>query len=346
MKRKYFYIPFLVILALLVVMPAAAQVNGTVKATLSVPDGEMTVGDPVELTLAVKHPAGYQVIMPQLEQEWGDFIIHSQSAPVTVSQADGMEMTQQIIDARLFAPGAFSTPPLNVTFTDGSGQTGEVIAQPATIHVASVLVEGDTQLRDIKPQAELPYLNILPWIAGGLLVALLATVLYLLLRHRSARRVLAMQDNRLPHEVALDELERIEGLALPDVGLFKEHYTLVSDCLRSYMEKQYDVPMLERTTAEIQASLKKSDIESNVAGHYLSLLDVCDLVKFSKFRPESGSAYAILSSGRQIVQATIPADGLSGESEPGDKAGNQQPNLPAGPGSSTNGTYRTKEVRA
>ena len=59
--------------------PAAAQPAGPVAATPSVPDGQFTVGDPVQLTLAVTHPAGYQVILPQIAPAWGDFTVVSQS---------------------------------------------------------------------------------------------------------------------------------------------------------------------------------------------------------------------------------------------------------------------------
>jgi hypothetical protein len=159
-------------------------------------------------------------------------------------------------------------------------------------------------------------------------------------------------DNRLPHEVALDELDRIEGLHLPDTGLFKKHYTLVSDTLRLYMEKRVNVPMMERTTAEIQNGLKQADIEAGfvqpgvvqpgVVGQLLSILDVSDLVKFSKFSPEAASAYSIVTSARQIVQATIPVV----EEEDTDPTHPAAIGHPSGPEISVNGKYRQTEVNA
>jgi hypothetical protein len=172
-------------------------------------------------------------------------------------------------------------------------------------------------------------------------MALIVGVVILIIRHYRARRALAAMDNRLPHEVALDELTRIEGLQLPDAGLFKEHYTLVSDTLRIYMEKRVNVPMMERTTAEIQGGLKQTDLEPSVAGHFLSVLDVSDLVKFSKFSPEEASAYGIVTSARQIVQATIPV--VEEDTDPTHPAAI---GLPSGPEISVNGKYRQTEVSA
>jgi hypothetical protein len=344
MDRRTRLVTLLIFLALVVVGPVGAQTMEPIEAELIVPEGEFTVGDPIELTLAVRHPAGYQVIMPKLAAEWGKFVVQSQLPPVTVEQADGTAITSQVIDARAFAPGLLETPPLTVSITDGTGQVSEVIAPSVPVNIASVLVEGDAELRDIKPQANLPYLNLLPWIAAGLIIVLLGAIFYLIFRRRRARHLLAATDNRLPHEVALDELDRIEGLALPEAGQFKQHYSLVSDCMRIYMEKRFEVPMMERTTAEIQAGLKEVDLNPGIAGQYMSLLDISDLVKFSKYTPEASSAYGLLTSARQIVQGTLPTvpiKEINGESEVAGK-----PDLSTGPNMSENGGHRRKEVRA
>ncbi len=110
----------------------------------------------------------------------------------------------------------------------------------------------------------------------------------------------------MPYEVALDELLRIEGLSLPADGRFKEHYTLVSDCTRLYVEKTYGFPVLERTTGEIQANLKATAVRTDVARRFVSLLDDSDLVKFSKFRPDVASANRLLAEARWIVEETRP----------------------------------------
>ena len=50
--------------------------------------------------------------------------------------------------------------------------------------------------------------------------------------------------------------------------------------------------MLERTTAEVETGLRNSALPPEIAGQTISLLDVSDLVKFSKFRPDVASAIA------------------------------------------------------
>jgi len=261
------------------------------------------------------------------------------SAPTTVDNGDGTKTTSLVLDARLFAPGTVETPPLNITVADDAGQLSEVVAPPITVTISSVLVEGDTDLRDIKPQAELPFATLWPWIAGGLLVLFLLGAGAWLWRARRKRLALALVDNRLPHEKALDELERIEKLGLPEKGRFKEHYTLVSECIRHYIGQTYDIPVIERTTAEIQTSLKATTIKPAVASHFLALLDESDLVKFSKFKPDVASAHELVLMGRQIVEVTKPII-------PAETGEDVQVTPPSDPSFSANGKYQHSEVSA
>lgn len=339
MNKKPLLLPILFIIMLLAAGPIAAQTTERFQATLTVPEGELTVGDPIELTISVIHPSDHQVVPPQFEETWGDLVVRDLSAPTTVDNGDGTKTTTLVLDARLFAPGTVETPPLSITVADGTGQINEVAVPSRSITISSVLVEGDADLRDIKPQAELPFATLWPWIVGGLLVAFVAGAGALLWRARRRRLALALVDNRLPHEKALDELDRIGGLKLPESGRFKEHYTLVSECIRLYVGQIYDIPVIERTTAEIQTSLKATAIKPAVASNFLAMLDESDLVKFSKFKPDVTSAREIVLLGRQIVEDTKPVLAVEAAEEIGVKP-------PSDPTFSANGKYHHSEVSA
>jgi hypothetical protein len=307
-KNRLTIIPLLIVVALSAMAPTAAHADAPVDATLTIESDELTVGDPIQLKLEVTHPADHQVIAPELDANWGGFVVRGQSPPTTVSNDDGTETTTQVIDVRLFAPGTFTTPPLPVTVSSSAGELSQVVAAPIGVTIITVLAEGDKELRDIKPQAELPFSTLMPWLAGLLLGAIaLATVAFLWWRRRRARLALAGVDNRPPHEVALDELVRITELRLPEQGRFKEHYTLTADCIRTYMERAYDIPVLERTTGEVQASMRHANVEPGVARRFSSFLDDSDLVKFSKFTPDVKSAYDLVADGIEIVELTKPA---------------------------------------
>ena len=314
---KKLWIPLLLILALLGAGTAVAQSEGT--AVWQIPPGDYTVGDPIPLTLSVTHPAGTEALFPQLPEEWGDFVVLGQDAPVTTPNGDGTLTTSQTIDARLFAPGDFQTPPVNVTLTDAAGNTREIPATPASVTIASVLVAGDSELRDIKPQAELPLTPVWVWAPAGLALAGLAG--WVIYRKRKTSKPAV--DTRRPHEKALDELERIKGLGLPEDGRYQEHYTLVSDTMRRYVEQTYQVEAMERTTGELRRELQNSAMPENAARSFLRLLDESDMVKFANATPRREDAYQLVTLAEQIVEMTRPVEQFSVESVQSSVSGNR-----------------------
>jgi hypothetical protein len=305
-----------------------ASANEGISATITAAEGEFTVGDRIPLYLTVTHPNGDRLLPLQFQdQVWGELEILEISSPQVVSNPDGTETTTQTIYATLWAPGVYTTPELPLTISDTTGEIHPVNIDPLDLSITSVLVEGDTTLRDIKPQASLPLPAIWPWVVGGLFVVLLvAVVAGWLLRRWWLRRKAALAntpDLRLPHEVALDELTRIAGLNLPPQHRFKEHYTLISDVLRGYVEKSFQIPTLDRTTYEIRRSLKLAPFNQDNKRLLIEMLNQADLVKFAKVHPKISSAQNYLIQARRFVDQTRPPEvvtGNGGASNDGNKA--------------------------
>jgi hypothetical protein len=123
---------------------------------------------------------------------------------------------------------------------------------------------------------------------------------------QARRRGKLTVDNRQAHEVALDGLRIVEGLRLPEQDRFKEHYTLVSDTVRVYVERRFAVPALERTTAEIRPDLARTAMTPEVRALLIAFLQESDLVKFSEWTPDVASAQQLLAHGRMVIEATSP----------------------------------------
>ena len=304
MKQKQALILIITIVALLTTaLPAWAA--GPVSVTLTADKNELTVGDPVKLTLEVDHPAETHVIIPPLDKTWGDVEVRSQSKAETVDNGDGTQTTRETIEVTLFAPGEFQTPPLPVTLSDSSGQTTEEVAAPVSLVVTPVLAEGDTTLDDIRPQVGLDVPAAWPMILTGVVLAVVVVggSFWLYRRWRSGR---GLFDNRPPYQVALDELARVEGLKLAEQGQFKQHYSLVTDCLRTYLEDQFDVRAFDRTTAELKHSLAASTFSAEHARQWINLLAESDLVKFAKLEPDLDMARQLPGLARDLVTSTRP----------------------------------------
>lgn len=312
---------WITIAIVLLMLALPVQAAGDVQVALTADRNELTVGDPVQLTLEVNHPAGYQVIVPKLEQMWGDFEVRGQSQATTTLNDDGTETTRQTIEVTLFNLGEFETPALPLTISDGAGQVAEEVVPSLSLTVNATLAEDDTTLRDIKPQAGLAVPPMWPWLVGGLLLAVVVAIGAWWLYRRWQGKPFGLApavDNRPPWQIAYDELTRIEGLGLLEQGRFKAYYTLVTDCLRTYLENQFDLRVFDRTTSELRPILRHSDLAPDHTRRFLDLFMESDLVKFAKFTPDIGTARQLTLEAHSLVDATRPepdAD-LAAEDQP------------------------------
>ncbi len=306
---------FMGTLAALAVPTAAVAQTDVVQLSLVADAGELTVGDPVTIRATAVYPAGYQVLFPDLPNQWGSFEVRQQVRTAARTNADGTETATQVIEVALFGTGAFETPDYSVTLRNELGQTQTVQAPPITLTVTPVLPAGSLQLKDIKPQTDLPWIVAWPVLpAGALLIAVLGMAVFLVikwvksLRLRAAVRV----DTRSPYEVAQDELADIRRLDLPGQGQIKEHYTTVSDSVRRYLERAYEVAATDLTTEEVRRMLRSSAITTEDSRDVIALLADCDLVKFTALEPDADTAREMTERARELVEMMTPWGSWSG----------------------------------
>ena len=305
-------------LALVFYGTASAQAPPGVDASMTAEidqENPTTVGDPITLTLTVTHPPDYRVTFPRLPRTWGAFEVGDPFPVENVDNLDGSRATRQSIEAVLFETGEFTFPDVSITVRDTAGQVHDVTVTGTSVTVESVLQEGNEDLKDIKPQAEIyqpPFAELTrtvyerAWIiAGAVLALLLVVAVFLLMRNRGSA---APVDTRSPHQIALEELHRIEALDLPSESRFKEHYTLVTDCIRRYLERSFDTRALDRTTDELRAALESSAMAPDHADVTMRLLEESDLVKFTGLPPEVDDARASTVRALSLVIMTAPPE--------------------------------------
>ena len=271
----------------------------------------ITVGHPVTITIEVIHPPTSQIIFPRLDVHWDEvFEVNSQSA-ATTTESNGRLVTSQTIEVALFAPGEHEIPPLVVTVVDSAGTILDQPVPPVTLDVVPVLGEGDEELKDIRPQVDVPGQwpnpgtpSNWPWMIAGLAaIGLAVWGLYVLLKPQPPEPVFIN-----PYDDAMEELERIEGLRLPAAGRFKEHYTLVGNVIRTYLEGEFRIPALDRTTSEIQAEVSAADIDADGAIEMRWLFVDCDIVKFTGLEPDEYEAGLMVGRAREILDMIRPPE--------------------------------------
>ena len=310
--------------AVIAAAPAQSGQPPGVQASLVADTSELTVGDWVTLSLIVSHPEDSTAVVPRLEREWGPFEVQAQTSVQTVSLTDGIRTVAKQFRVTLFAPGSFQTPDLPVSIRGSDGTVTHVSPSPVRLTVKTVLSSPDDELKDLRMPADLPApfwerTIILVLIIVVALVLLGGTALFFFRRSRRAEEPAgASPDMRTSWDLAIQELDRIARRDLPGIGDMREHYTLLSAALRTYLGATYirDASVRnadDMSTEEIAAGIQGSALDLGNARLVIELLQEADLVKFANHEPTAARAKEAVVQIRNIVEATRPTvTGASG----------------------------------
>lgn len=160
------------------------------------------------------------------------------------------------------------------------------VIQPFVIDTAS------NQLADIKPVYKPPF-NWKRFFLRGLLVMLLialAIVLYFLIKKLMVKKPAEVEVKPkiviTPHEEAFKRLDRLKEKKLWQSGQIKEYHTELTDIIRIYIEKMFNIGSMEMTSDEILNHVKFMKTDKSAAFNALrQMLTLADLVKFAKWNP-------------------------------------------------------------
>jgi hypothetical protein len=301
-KTKWWISLIAIALMLTVVTGVSAQSN--VAVTLSVGDDAVTVGDVIPLMLRVTHPAGWRVIMPALEKRWGEFEVRSQSTPVITASGKGTETTTQKIEVVRMRPGEIQTPAFTLSIADDQGNLQDIAVAPVSLTVQSVLVAGDTELRDLKPQADLMTSQRMVWPLIALIVLSVVTwSIYLINRWRHRPVV----DKRTPRERSLATLKTLEAQNPQTPEGIKAACVDIAVCLRDYVASTTTIPARDLTTSELARQFKIKDLPAEWGVHAIDVLRVCDSVKFACDVLELTTIHGLIDTVELLVEQYPPA---------------------------------------
>lgn len=276
----------------------------------SVDRDRITVGDPLLYRVTVKSPGNSAIEWPEsgTPPEGFDLLSFEHEGPL--SGPGGVNVDSLRYELTLYRTGEHTIPPfsLKCVLSDGTEISAESDGIP--VSVVSVIDDDAADIRDLKPPVEIPggapwYF----WLIAGLVLLAAAAAVFLYIRRRRNRddphgTVPAIE--RLPEEIALEELERLALKEWLDQGRVKAHYSTLSEILRRYLSGRYGIAAMEYTTAELLAALNTLQVGHEESGVVRKLFEECDMVKFARFTPETRRQSLSLGEGREIVELTSP----------------------------------------
>ena len=219
-----------------------------------------------------------------------------------------------------FEEGHYQLPDIAVQRTAGS-QLDTLLFDGMEFEAKTIPIDTATfQIHDIKGQIKYPltFAEILPYIIGIHLLALLAIVIgCLIIMSRRTRTVTEVRRDP-PYIVALRDLDRLRGDKYWAPDKQKTLYSGITDTLRTYIENVFGINAEEMTTAEIFEALD-GRIPDDLFAETKELFETADFVKFAKSYATEQQNAAAVPSAVKFVTSTYQTQ-LEGEQKEEEEA--------------------------
>ncbi|WP_304953987.1 hypothetical protein [uncultured Alistipes sp.] len=185
-----------------------------------------------------------------------------------------------------------------------------------TLDVATFQIDSTSQsIYDLKPQRTLPFRlgEIRGYLLWGLLaaigLALLAAGVLCWLRRRGSTLggLFAAAPALPPHVEAIRALEELHNRKLWQNNRHKQYYSGLTDILRTYIARRWEIGAMEMTSDEIIAAMRSIELPDKARADLTAILRDADLVKFAKATPDAGQNEADYLKAYYFVEETKPA---------------------------------------
>ncbi|MEX0609153.1 MAG: hypothetical protein WD016_12415 [Balneolaceae bacterium] len=193
-----------------------------------------------------------------------------------------------------------------------SGQDSTTIyTDPVVIYFKSMVDEGDSSIRPLKPIFGFPRAW-WPWIIAALLIAAFL-IWWFKFREEPEKKTTKPLPQIKPFYNPLKELENTlvsikKNSKVTTTKDFKTYYSEISDAIRKYYEDLYKIPALESTSRELLRYLDAYGADQEMLDYTRKVLMSADLVKFAKYTPTLDDAQNTYEVALNFLERAKQAD--------------------------------------
>jgi len=250
---------------------------------------QLFIGQQTGLTLSVTLDANQKLVMPDIKKGQElipDVEVVEVGKPDTAFLNEGKRLTvSQAYTITAWDSAFYYLPPMQVKVDGKQYDSKSLALKVYTVDVDTLHLD---QFFPPNGIMELPFL----WeewemvAFGGLLLIIMLVCIGVLYHHvkhgKPIVRFIRRKKKLPPHQVAMDEIERIKSERKWAEEDSKEYYTLLTDTLRNYIRDRYGFNAMEMTSAEIIDRLVAENNEEAL-DELREIFRTADLVKFAKW---------------------------------------------------------------
>ncbi|MCM1151154.1 MAG: hypothetical protein NC209_05735 [Alistipes sp.] len=307
----------LLLLGLLLSAPAARGQRTPVVAARVEPDSVM-IGDRFDYIIEVEKDLVQAVQFPVFEPDKENRNLELiEEFPVDTLERDGRRLKlRKRYRLAVFEEGKHDFGPAQVLYADKNIVDTLRTEEHLRLEVATFEIDSTSHsIFDLKDQRTLPFRfgEIGGYVGWGALGALLlAAAIYGLLRWLRSRGatlggLFPGKPLLPPHVEAIRALEALHHQKLWQNNRHKQYYSGLTDILRTYIARRWEVGAMEMTSDEIIAAMRNVELPDKARMDLGALLRESDLVKFAKATPDAEENENAYLKAYYFVEETKPA---------------------------------------
>lgn len=324
-----------------VLLPNKAQAQPP-HLQVAVSKNHILIGDTLTLKIRSEYHTALRQELGNPVDTLGIFEILSRSQP-TIDKQNDIQHFAQDITLIAFDAGNFEIPSFKIAYINQeSGATNTIATQAIAIQIDSISVDTQQDIKPIKPPIDVPltWRDYIPYALAAIaaIAAIWGFIWYRRRPKKVAQAIVPEEPPRPAHEIALAQLQQLAQARYWQQNEIKRYYSELSDIMRQYVSKRYNINATEQTTDEIVENLQHLDENNNTSTQNISntdtdhnatldtttttiidkqkpitaqqikqlqsLLQTADMVKFAKAQPDIDTHGKLLESAEQWVRNT------------------------------------------
>jgi len=290
------------------------------KIKVSLKPDSIRIGELSELRWEFSVPAGTKIVsMPLVPDSMPSGIEVVQREKVQTSKKDGVDTYSQKCMVSAYDSGYFSVPALLAQAGNGK-DTFSLKSDSVRLHCTTVPVDTSANIKEIKDiytdiepgesAAEAAKGLLKQWWFWALVAALIiGGFLFWYWRKKKKPETTEIKTIQVsPAEMALQELRKMRENRSWFKLTPKDFYTTLVDILRKYLLETRDIQAEEMLSSELIDAAIEAGFATTAISSLRSILQIADMAKFAKYKPEPGQFELSIEEAIEFVQQTRPVE--------------------------------------
>ncbi len=270
----------------------------------------INIGDYIKYYIIINYDQGHKLTLPPPGKELGKFDIKDYNIVDEKSEKKGKKVKKIEYTITAYFIGKFDIPSIEIIYEDKNKNKNSIRTEPLLIKVVPVkkLPSDTDDIRDIKEPEKIKshfllYLFIILLIIGAGVFAFFYYKKHFIKETEGIK--IKEPEKIIPEDIeALEKIKKLQQKEYLKNNKFKIFYFELSEIIRGYLHRRYDIYTLERTSYEIMLDIRKIVDDKNTQKLFNNFFRDSDIVKFAKYKPTNNESKGIVERAVQLINIT------------------------------------------